>query len=55
MICTAQHIVLGDKFQKNEKRKSRMYFVGNPEGKRPLGRTMNRWEDNIKRHFKESE
>jgi len=22
--------------------------VGNPEGKRPLGRPRNRWEDNIK-------
>jgi hypothetical protein len=23
-------------------------FVGNPEGKRPLGRFRPRWEDNIK-------
>jgi hypothetical protein len=23
-------------------------LVGKPEGKRPLGRTRNRWEDNIK-------
>jgi hypothetical protein len=23
-------------------------LVGNPEGKRPLGRSRNRWEDNIK-------
>jgi hypothetical protein len=23
-------------------------FVGNPEGKRPLGRPRRRWEDNIK-------
>ena len=23
-------------------------MVGNPEGKRPLGRTRRRWEDNIK-------
>jgi hypothetical protein len=32
-----------------------MYLEENPEGKRPLGRCMNRWEDNIKRYFKESE
>jgi hypothetical protein len=24
------------------------YFVGNPEGKRPLGRPRRRWVDNIK-------
>jgi hypothetical protein len=32
-----------------------MYLVGNPEEKRPFGRSMNRWEDNTKRYFKESE
>jgi hypothetical protein len=26
--------------------------VGKSEGKRPLGRTMHRWEDNIKWFFK---
>ena len=25
-----------------------MVMVGKPEGKRPLGRTRHRWEDNIK-------
>ena len=25
-----------------------MVMVGNPEGKRPLGRPRRRWEDNIK-------
>ena len=28
-------------------------LVGNPEGKRPLGRPMHRWEDNIKMDFQE--
>ena len=28
-------------------------LVGNPEGKRPLGRTRRRWEDNIKIDFRE--
>jgi hypothetical protein len=28
-------------------------LVGKPEGKRPMGRTRLRWEDNIKMDFKE--
>jgi hypothetical protein len=28
-------------------------FVGNPEGKRPLGRTRRRWANNIKIDFRE--
>jgi hypothetical protein len=28
-------------------------FVGKPEGKRPLGRTRRRWEDNIKMDLEE--
>ena len=28
-------------------------LVGRPEGKRPLGRTRRRWEDNIKVDIKE--
>jgi hypothetical protein len=31
-----------------EKRNSCRILVGKPEGKRPLGRTRSRWEDNIK-------
>jgi hypothetical protein len=27
--------------------------LGNPEGKRPLGRPRRRWEDNIKTDFQE--
>jgi hypothetical protein len=30
-------------------------LVGNPEGKRPLGRPRRRWEDNIKADFQEME
>jgi len=28
-------------------------LVGKPDGKRPLGRPRNRWEDNTKMHLKE--
>jgi hypothetical protein len=28
-------------------------LVGKPEGKRPLGRPMSRWEDNIKMELQE--
>jgi hypothetical protein len=28
-------------------------LVGNPEGKRPLGRPRSRWEDNIKMYLRE--
>jgi hypothetical protein len=31
-----------------EKRNAYRIFVGNPEGKRPLGRARRRWVDNIK-------
>ena len=30
-------------------------FLGKPEGKRPLGRTRRRWEDNIKMGLQEVE
>jgi hypothetical protein len=30
-------------------------FVGKPEGKRPLGRPGNRWEDNITIYFQDTE
>jgi len=32
-----------------------MVMVGKPEGKRPLGRTRHRWEDNIKIDLQEVE
>jgi hypothetical protein len=31
------------------------YFIGEPEGKRPLGRTRRRWEDNVRTDLKEIE
>jgi hypothetical protein len=31
-----------------ERRGAYRFLVGNPEGKRPLGRPRGRWEDNIK-------
>jgi hypothetical protein len=36
-----------------EKINANRILVGKPEGKRPLGRYRNRWEDNIKRDLKE--
>jgi hypothetical protein len=35
-----------------ERRCVYMVLVGNPEGKRPLGRPRRRWEDNIKIYFR---
>jgi hypothetical protein len=36
-----------------EKRNAYRILVGKPEGKRPLGRPMCRWVDNIKMNMKE--
>jgi hypothetical protein len=36
-----------------EKRNAYRILVGNPEGKRPLGRPRRRWVDNIKMDFRE--
>jgi hypothetical protein len=36
-----------------EKRNAYRILVGNPEGKRPLGRPKRRWVDNIKTDFRE--
>jgi hypothetical protein len=38
-----------------EKRNAYRILVGNPEGKRPLGRPRRRWEDNIKMDLREIE
>jgi hypothetical protein len=35
-------------------RNSYNIFAGNPEGKRPLGRTRRRWDDNIRLELKET-
>jgi hypothetical protein len=34
------------------KEECKLYFGGKPEGKRPLGRKICRWVDNIKKDFK---
>jgi hypothetical protein len=36
-----------------EKRKVYKFLVGNPEGKRPLGRPRRRWEDGIRMDLRE--
>jgi hypothetical protein len=36
-----------------EKRNACRILVGNPEGKRPLGRQRRRWADNIKMNLRE--
>jgi hypothetical protein len=46
----AEHVV-GMEDKKNAYR----ILVGNPEGKRPLGRTRRRWVDNIKIDLREIE
>jgi hypothetical protein len=38
-----------------ERRRAYRVFVGKPEGNRPLGRPMPRWEDNIKMDLQEVE
>jgi hypothetical protein len=38
---------VGHVARKREKRNAHRILVGNPEGKRPLGRSKRRWEDNI--------
>jgi hypothetical protein len=38
-----------------EKRNAYRILVGNPEGKRPLGRPSRRWVDNIKMDLREIE
>jgi hypothetical protein len=39
--------------RRGEKRNAYSILVGNPEGKRPLGRPRRRWVDNIKMDLKE--
>jgi hypothetical protein len=36
-----------------EKRNAYRILIGNPEGKRPLGRPRHMWEDNIKMNLRE--
>jgi len=63
MICTPHQYNSGDKIEMNERggacgpygERRGMYrvLVGKPEGKRPLGRSRRRWEDNIKMDLQE--
>jgi hypothetical protein len=63
MICTPHTILCGDKIKKNEmggtcrtygdRRGVCRVLVVKPDGKRPLGRTRGRWEDNIKKDLQE--
>jgi hypothetical protein len=39
--------------RRGEKRNAYRILVGNPEGKRPLGRPRRRWEDNIRMDLRE--
>jgi len=56
MICTTHPILFGWAEQVarvEERRDVYRVLVGKPEGKRPLGRTRLRREDNIKMDFQE--
>jgi hypothetical protein len=62
-ICTPHPLFEGDKIEKNEmggvcsldgvRKGVCRVLVGNPEGKRPLGRPRCRWGDNIKMDLQE--
>jgi hypothetical protein len=39
--------------RRGERRGAYRALVGNPEGRRPLGRPRHRWEDNIKMDLRE--
>jgi hypothetical protein len=43
----------GQVARRGEKRNAYRILVGNPEGKRPLGRPRRRWVDNIKMDLRE--
>jgi hypothetical protein len=53
MIKSRRMIWAGHVARMGEGRVSYRVLVGKPEGKRPLGRTRYRWEDNIKADFQE--
>jgi hypothetical protein len=39
--------------RKKKKNNSYRIFVGNPEGKKPLGRQRRRWVDNVQMYLRE--
>jgi hypothetical protein len=62
MFCTPRPILWSDKIENEiggvcsaygEGRGVYRVLVGKPEGKRPLGRPIHRWEDNIKMNLQE--
>jgi len=63
-MCLLTQYCSGDNIEKNEmgracsgyggeERRIEGFFVGKPEGNRPLGRLRRRWEDNIKMDLQE--
>jgi hypothetical protein len=52
MIKSRKMRWLGHVARMGQKRKVYRILVGNPEGKRPLGRPRHRWVDNIKMDLK---
>jgi hypothetical protein len=54
MFLTSQHLPLvGHVARMGDRTGIFRVLVGKPEGKRPLGRTRHRWEDNIKMDLQE--
>jgi len=60
ILCIYTVYYSGDKIKKIEmgaacldRRDAYRILVGTPEGKRPLGRSRRRWQDNIKMDFHE--
>jgi hypothetical protein len=53
MIKSRKMRSAGDVARMGEKRNAYRVLVGNPEGKKPLGRLIPRWVDNIKIDLRE--
>jgi len=53
VIKSRRMIWAGHVARTGERRGVYRFLVGKPEGKRPLGRSRRRWEDNIKLDFQE--
>jgi hypothetical protein len=53
IIKSRRIIWVGHVARMGEKRNAYRILVGKPEGKRPLGRTRRRWEDNIRMDLRE--
>ena len=63
MLSTPHQMLFGDQIKKTEIGRTRSTYgerrgayrvlVGKPEGRRPLGRSKCRWEDNIKMDLRE--